>query len=103
MPNVLENRKLTFLVFCVMMFGVNVLCYGLPPSPTFEDYLIQGLRRSIISIPVWSLIGLVVSQIVIMIRKKIRPEINQPFTIWQKMTFGLLVGLFANAFFKIPW
>jgi hypothetical protein len=85
------------------MFGVNVFGYGVPQSSTFEDFMIQGLRRSIISIPVWSLIGLVLSQIVILIWKKMRPEINQPFTIWQKMTLGILVGLFANAFFKISW
>jgi hypothetical protein len=103
MSKLLESRQFTFLVFCLMMFGVNVLCYGVPPSLTFEGFLIPGLKRSITSIPAWSVFGLVLSQIVIMIRKKIRPESNQRFNIWQKMTFGLFIGLFANAFFKIPW
>ena len=68
-----------------------------------EKFIAAGLGSSVLSIPIWSCIGVVLSNIGLFFYKIKNPDPREVLNIWQKASIGLLVAIVVKPFFGITW
>jgi hypothetical protein len=99
----LKNHKAIFIFLCLVMFGVNgYLHLGKGPA-TLEGFIGGAIGGSVLSIPLWSCIGVVLAQIGLFFWKIIKPAEGESLTMLQKASLGLVAGIFLKPIFGILW
>ena len=92
----LKYQKRVFVFLCLGMFAVNGYLHSSGASPTSEEFIGAGIGRSLISIPLWSCIGVVLVSIGLFFWRLIKPEQEDSLSMWQKASVGLIVGMFLK-------
>ena len=100
----IKNQKLLFVFLCIIMIVVN----GYQHSPELGKFSLPaliggGIGRSLLSIPLWSCIGVILSNIGIFFWKIAKPTSDEVLSLIQKASLGLIVGIFLKPFYGILW
>jgi hypothetical protein len=90
-----KQQKNIFFALCVIMLIVN--CF------MTEKNLAYGIGISIVSILIWSCIGVIVANIGLFFYKIKNPSNDEVLSIWQKASLGLLIGIVLKPLLGIVW
>jgi len=63
----------------------------------------SGLSASVLSIPIWSCIGVILSNIGLFFYKIKNPNDNEVLNIWQKASLGLIAAIVFKPLLGIIW
>jgi len=100
----LKNQKAIFGFLCVIMIGVN----GFQHLPSLGEYsltaiLSGGIGGSLLSIPLWSCIGVVLGNIGLFFWKIVKPSKDEVLSLIQKASLGLIAGILIKPIYGILW
>ena len=99
-----ERQKNIFLALCVIMILVNSFMRAAHSGVrSIHLFLAGGIGGSIVSIPMWSCIGVIVAHIGLFFYKIINPGNEEVLSIWQKASLGLLIGIVLKPLLGIVW
>jgi len=95
------NEKVVFIFLCLVMIAVNGYLHAGAGSVTSVGVIYRGIGGSLISIPLWSCIGVLLGSIGLFFWRLIKPEQEDSLSMWQKASLGLIVGISVKAIFGI--
>jgi hypothetical protein len=99
----LKNQKSVFIFLCILMFCVNGYLYSGKGAVSLESFIGGGIGGSILSIPLWSCIGVVLAYIGLFFYRIIQPESPDPLSMMQKASVGITAGILLKPVFGILW
>lgn len=100
----IEKHKSIFSILCFIVFLVNgYLTTVFNQTKSIEEFIGGGIGTSILSIPIWSCLGVVLSNIGLFFYKMIHPNDEEVLNIWQKASLGLLFAIVFKPLFGIIW
>ena len=99
----LQNQKLVFIILCVLMVFVNGYLHSEKGAVSVESFIGNGLGGSVLSIPLWSCIGVVLSYIYLFFYRIVKPEGKEPLSMLQKASIGIIAGILLKPTFGILW
>jgi len=70
---------------------------------SIDQFIGGGLGGSLLSIPIWSCIGVIVSNIGLFAYKIFNPSEGEVLSIYQKASLGLLIGIVLKPILGIVW
>ena len=88
----LQNPKNKFALLCFAMILLNGHMSG---------DLAEGIGASLISIPIWSSIGVLLANTGLFFYKTIKPDKTAVLNVLQKAGLGLIAGIILKPFFGI--
>ena len=91
------RHKIVFAFLCLAMIILNG--YIRSSDKTFS--IGGAFRWSLIWIPIWSLAGIVLAQIVIFSWKILKPDEQLVLSIWRMANLGLAIGIIFKFTFGI--
>ena len=100
-----QNDKIIFIVLCIMMWAVNgYFSAAHRTSLVIATFVGGGFGASLISIPLWAAIGIVLANIALFFRNIIKPTENETLNMWHKASIGLVAGIVLKVLFgmKVP-
>ena len=99
----LQNQKLVFIILCVLMVFVNGYMHLEKRAVSVESFIGGGIGGSVLSIPLWSCIGIVLSYICLFFYRIVKPEGKESFNMLQKASLGMIAGILLKPIFGILW
>jgi hypothetical protein len=93
------SPKRLFVGLCLAVWLVNVLMTGRGVAAD----LWSGSFTSLFSVPVWGLIGTLVSGCGIFLFRLMRVDVNTGLSLWQKADIGLALALIIKPALGIPF
>jgi hypothetical protein len=101
---VITGDKKLFIISCVLMWGVNGYMH-VSARETFSlaIFIGSGLGGSLVSIPIWSCIGVILAGIGLFFYKIFKPADDKSLTVWGKASIGLIAGIILKPLFGIVW
>lgn len=99
-----KQPKTVFGILCFLVFLVNgYLSISTHQVKNIEVFVGGGFGLSLLSIPIWSCIGVVLSNIGLFFYKIIKPDGDDVLTIWQKAGLGLIMAIIFKPLLGITW
>ena len=68
-----------------------------------DAFIGGGLGSSLLSIPIWSCIGVVLANVGLFFYKIKNPDKNEVLNIWQKASLGLIAAIVLKPLLGINW
>ena len=99
----LSNQKTIFVILCLVMFALNGYMYTADETFSIDSFIGGGFGGSLLSIPIWSCIGVVLANIGLFFYKIIKPDKKEVLNIWQKANLGLIAGIILKPLLGILW
>jgi len=101
---VITGDKKLFIISCVLMLGVNGYI-RVSANETFSlvTFIGDGLGGSLVSIPIWSCIGVILAGIGLFFYKIFKPTDDKSLTMWGKASIGLIAGIILKPLLGIVW
>lgn len=95
-----EYGKALFVVLCVLMWAINGYISSMElKTLSLEVFIGAGLGRSVVSIALWSCIGVVLSNIALFFGHLVSPDKEKPLNLYQKASLGLAAGILLKIMF----
>jgi len=94
-----KQEQLVFVALAFCMWAVNIWMVR-QQYPFFSDLGATAFGGTLVSIPIWSVIGYILAGFYLFFHNLIYPE-KRNLTIWQKADLGLLVGIIIKLWFGI--
>ncbi len=91
------SHKLLFLGLCLVVWFINAFMDG-QSSP----HIWVGLSVSLISIPVWTLIGSAFSGLTMFLLRVARIDMARRLSLWEKADVGLALAVVLKPALGIP-
>jgi len=99
-----KYEKLIFIVLCIIMFTVNgFMSLGKYVGANLSQVIGGGIGSSILSIPLWSCIGVIISNIGLFFYKLKNVNDGVELSLFQKGSLGLLFGIVLKPLLEIIW
>lgn len=99
-----KQQKIIFLVLCIVMVLVNgFISIGHLGGGSIDQFIGGGIGGSVLSIPIWSCIGVIVSKIGLFFYKIKNPRGGEVLSNYQKASLGLLLGIVFKPMLGIVW
>jgi hypothetical protein len=99
----IRYEKRVLFILCIIMILTNGYLHNRGESVSLTIFVSSGIGASLLSIPVWCSIGVILSSIGLFFYKMIRPEEKEVLSIWQKAGLGLISGIIIKPIFNILW
>lgn len=82
-----------FVALCVLMIALNAYISDqrYPGDLDLTDAIYQGIGASVISIPLWAVVGVLIGRVI--------SRRGRPTDLATRASMGVLVGIVAKAFF----
>ena len=93
------SSKRLFIGLCFAVWFVNAFMIGHPAPAS----LWGGLLTSVVSVPVWGLIGTLVSALGLFFFRLARVEVCKGLNLWQKIDVGLALAVVIKPALGIPF
>lgn len=93
----ISNPKTQFILLCLSMILLN----GYMSAGEGKFSLAAGIGASVVSIPIWSAIGVLLANVGLFFYKIIKPDKKEILTVWQKAGLGLIAGIILKPLFGI--
>lgn len=91
----IKNPRNQFALLCLSMVLLNGSMSG-------DKFSLAGdIGASLVSIPIWSSIGVVIANIGLFFYKLIKPDNSDVLNVWQKAGLGLITGIILKPLFDI--
>ena len=68
-----------------------------------DNYIGTAFGASLLSIPIWSCIGVLLANIGLFFYKIAKPDKTEVLNIWQKASLGIIAGIILKPLFGIIW
>jgi hypothetical protein len=85
------------------MFFLNGYLHSDKEAISIEGFVGGGIGGSILSIPLWACIGILLSYIFLFFYRIVKPEGKEPLSMIQKASLGLMAGILLKPIFGILW
>jgi hypothetical protein len=92
----LKSQKAVFIALCIVLLLINGAQHSVHSD--ILSFLGVAIGSSIVSIPVWCVIGVVLSNIGVFFYRLAKPE-KDPLTMLQKAGLGLIVAIIIKIFY----
>lgn len=89
----MRNPKTIFIILCFMMALVNGYMATANERFNLDNFIGSALGASLLSIPIWSCIGVLLANIGLFFYKIVKPDKQEVFNIWQKASLGIIAGI----------
>jgi hypothetical protein len=95
----MHSDKYVFIMLCATVWFINACTIG--TSTLAGAWL--GLGASLISIPVWALIGGFLSSLALFLFRLARVDVTRGLSLWQKADVGLAIAVVLKPALGIPF
>jgi hypothetical protein len=92
------SDKRLFMTLCLVVWFINTSMTGRFTLPTVW----AGLYVTVVSVPVWALIGSFLSGASVFLFRLARVDITKSLNLWQKADIGLALAVVLKPAFGIP-
>jgi hypothetical protein len=92
------SDKRIFLGLCLTVWFINACMTGESTLPRIW----LGLSTSLISVPVWVLIGALLSRVGVFLFQLARVDVTRGLSLWQKADVGLALAVVLKPALGIP-
>jgi hypothetical protein len=93
------SPKRLFVGLCMAVWLVNMLMTG----HGITDDFWTGLIESLFSVPVWTLMGTLVSGLAVFLFRLMKVDVSTRLSLWQKADVGLAMALIFKPTLGIPF
>ncbi len=94
------SSKRLFVGLCFAVWFINTLMIG---HATAVAGFWSGLAASLVSVPVWGLIGAFLSGVGLFLFRLLRVDVCKNLSLWQKVDVGLALALVIKPALGIPF
>jgi len=95
-----KNERKFFIASCMLLVIVNGFI-SFFKSGTIESFIGGAIGASLVSIPVWSFIGVLLCNIGLFFYNIVNPDNSVDLGVWEKSGFGLLIASIMKPMFGI--
>ena len=68
-----------------------------------DNFIGTAIGASLLSIPIWSCIGVLLANIGLFFYKIAKPDKKEVLNMWQKASLGIITGIVLKPLFGIIW
>ena len=100
----IKQHKTIFGILCFAVFLVNgFMSISTNQIKNIETFIGGGIGATLLSIPIWSCIGVILANIGLFFYKIKYPNDNEVLNIWQKASLGLIASIIFKPLLGINW
>ena len=98
------NAKTVFIDLCFTMALENGYMATAKNANNAGEFFGAAIGASLLSIPIWSCIGVILANIGLFFYNLIKPEEQNVLTVWHKTSLGLIVGILLKPeYYLLPY
>ncbi len=99
----MRNPKTIFIISCFLMALVNGYMGIVKGGFNIDTFIGSAVGGSLLAIPIWSCIGVVLANIGVFFYKVAKPDNQDVLNIWQKASLGIITGIILKPLLGIIW